>query len=231
MEGAPSAPLGPSTGRGDGFLNSALLLLGVISEALTGVPEWLSLGVGLGLALSLCAACLFYVGDRLYPSVQTGGPNLSGDARRVTEIRQYLDAIGERYAEDIPIEGHTVEFYLPERDVAITFDPRAFYAIERSATHAVLVEHEMPGMYLGSRLPFETPEVEFGTDEESTESADASVEGAYAVLGLPSNASDTEVRQAYREKVKEVHPDHGGSRDEFQQVQEAYAAASGRGEA
>ena len=202
----------------------------MLSDALTAVPEWLSLGLGLGFALSLGAACLFYVGDRLFPSVQTGGPNLSGDARRVSEIRQYLDAIGERYAEDIPVEGYTVEFYLPERDVAITFDPRAFYAIESSATHAVLVEHEMPGMYLGSRLPFETPEVEF--DAESGSDPDQeSIDGAYAVLGLPAGASDTEVRRAYREKVKEVHPDHGGTHDEFQQVQEAYAAATNRGEA
>jgi len=202
----------------------------VQSEALAAVPEWLSLGLGIGFALSLGAACLFYVGDRLFPSVETGGPNLSGDARRVTEIRQYLDAIGERYAEDVSVEGHTVQFYLPERDVAITFDPRAFYAIEKSATHAVLVEHEMPGMHLGSRLPFETPEVAFER-EPASDTAGASTDGAYAVLGLPSGASDTEVRQAYREKVKEVHPDHGGSHDEFQQVQEAYATATGRGEA
>jgi hypothetical protein len=204
-------------------------LKGVLTEALTGLPGWLTWGFGIGLALSFGAACLFYVGDRLFPSVQTGGGSHSGDARRMTEIRQYLDAIGERYAEGIPIEGHTVEFYLPERDVAITFDPRAFYAIERSPTHAVLVEHEMPGMSLGSRLPFETPEVEFETAAEPD--GRDTVEGAYAVLGLPSGASEGEVRRAYREKVKEVHPDHGGSHAEFKQVQDAYAAASGRGEA
>ena len=192
----------------------------MLSDALADLPGWLTLGLGLGFGLSVCAACLFYVGDRLYPSAPSGERGRSGDARREAEIRQYLDAIGERYAEGVPIEGYDVEFYLPERDVAITFDPRAFYAIERSATHAVLVEHEMPGMHLGSRLPFETPELE-------TEEAADPAAGAYAVLGLPAGASDDEVRRAYREKVKEVHPDHGGSHDEFEQVQEAYAAARG----
>lgn len=198
----------------------------MLSEALAGLPGWLTLGLGLGFALSLCAACLFYAGGRLFPSAPSGEPSRSGDVRRETEMRRYLDAIGERYAEGTPVEGHTVEFYLPERDVAITFDPRAFYAIERSATHAVLVEHEMPGMYLGSRLPFETPDVEFGPEEDESETQQP-VAGAYAVLGLPSGASDDEVRRAYRQKVKEVHPDHGGSHDEFKQVQEAYAAAKG----
>jgi hypothetical protein len=204
----------------------------VLSEALTGVPGWLSWGLGIGFALSLCAACLFYVGDRLFPSVQRGGPDLTGDRRRVAEIREYLDLVGERYAEDIPVEGHTVEFYLPERDVAITFDARAFYAIEASGTHAVLVEHEMPGMHLGSRLPFETPEVGFEDPAaDDTGRSTTTVDGAYAVLGLSTGASDEAVRRAYREKVKEVHPDQGGTHAEFRQVQEAYTTATNRGEA
>jgi hypothetical protein len=200
----------------------------VLQEALTALPGWLTLGVALGLALSVGAAGLFYAGDRLFPAAQTGGTSLSGDRRRVAEIREYLDAIGESYTEDHHVEGYKLEFYLPARDVAITFDPRAFYAIDRSETHAVLVEHEMPGHFLGSRLPFETPELEWGAEEEDASAVES---GAYAVLGLPSGASDDEVRRAYREKVKEVHPDHGGSNEEFQRVQEAYAVALGRGEA
>jgi hypothetical protein len=203
----------------------------VHTEVLTGIPDWLTLGVGIGFLLSCGAACLFYVGDRLFPSTQPDRPNLAGDPRRATEIRQYLSHIEEPYSEDVSIAGQTVEFYLPNRDVAISFDPRVFYAVGRSSTHAVLVEHEMPGMQLGARLPFKTPEVDF----EPEETTDAEPErppgdGAYAVLGLSAEATDTEVRRAYREKIKEVHPDHGGSHDEFQQVQEAYTAARSQGE-
>ena len=115
-----------------------------------------------------------------------------------------------------------MDFYLPERDVAITFDARAFYRIDRSATEPVLVEHEMPGVALGHRLPFETPEIDLGDDSD----ADLDPEtAAYAVLGLPAGADLAEVKRAYRERVKDVHPDHGGDRDEFERVREAYTAA------
>ena len=192
---------------------------------LFGLPRWLVLGLGFGLVASVCAACLFYVGDRLFPSHRTGSGSWSGDARRVIEIRQYLDAIGEPYAEDHPVDGRTVEFYLPERDVAITFDARAYYIIERSPTYAVLVEHEMPGFHLGSRLPFETPEIDFGSDEEEHDSGADPVDGAFAVLGVPRTATEAQIRSAYRAKVKDVHPDHGGSQDEFRRVREAYTTA------
>lgn len=199
-------------------------------EVLFGLPRWLVLGLGFGVVASLGAACLFYVGDRLFPSDSPGSRSAtrSGDARRVVEIRQFLDAIDEQYAEDHPVDGQTVEFYLPERDVAITFDPRAYYIIERSPTDAVLVEHEMPGFHLGSRLPFETPTVEFGTDgrtDGEAEPAADPVDGAFAVLGVPPTATEAQIRAAYRTKVKDVHPDHGGSQDEFRRVREAYTTA------
>ena len=196
------------------------------SEVLFGLPRWLVLGLAFGLAASAFAACLFYVGDRLFPSARHGRASWSGDARRIVEIRQYLDAIGEQYAENHVVEGQTVEFYLPLRDVAITFDARAYYIIERSPTYAVLVEHEMPGIHLGSRLPFDTPKVVFGTDGGRSEGRGVDpVDGAFAVLGLPRTATAEQIRSAYRAKVKEVHPDHGGTRDEFRRVREAYTTA------
>lgn len=46
---------------------------------------------------------------------------------------------------------------------------------------------------------------------------------AYRLLGLDPDADFEEVRQAYREKVKSVHPDRdGGDEDEFKRVNEAY---------
>lgn len=201
-------------------------MLGTLAE----LPNWLVTGTLAGIALSALVAAVFAVGRRRYPDpAPTGrsgaGGAASGDSRRRTEIRQYLTAIGEPFAEDHPVDAHTVAFYLPERDVAITFDARAFYDITTGRTEAVLVEHEMPGMHLGSRLPFETPDIDFGDDED--EGLDRG-EAAFAVLGLPSTASETEVRNAYREKVKTVHPDHGGDPEEFQRVKEAYAAAQER---
>jgi hypothetical protein len=184
--------------------------------------NWLFLGTLFGIVLSLAVASVFVLGSYFIPDRATNGEVQSGDARRRTEIHQYLLAIDEPFAEDHFIEGHTIAFYLPKRDVAITFDARAFYAIERSPTHAVLVEHEMPGTHLGSRLPFETPDMDLQQDDQAEVNPS---EAALAVLGLPSNATEQQIKEAYREKVKTVHPDMGGDSESFQRVNEAYATA------
>ena len=50
---------------------------------------------------------------------------------------------------------------------------------------------------------------------------------AYSRLGLEPSASDSAVKQAYRERVKEVHPDtEGGSEREFKRVKAAYERLS-----
>lgn len=190
------------------------------------LPDWLLLGTLLGVVLSLAVASVFALGSHFFPDRATSGGEKSGDARRRTEIRQYLQAIDEPFAENHFIADHTVAFYLPKHDVAITFDARAFYAIEHSPTHAVLVEHEMPGIRLGNRLPFETPDI--GVQTDNRDGSDKGVdppEAALAVLGLPSNATEQQIKEAYREKVKAVHPDMGGDPKSFQQVKEAYATA------
>ncbi|MBV0923269.1 J domain-containing protein [Halomicroarcula limicola] len=187
------------------------------------VPAWLALGVVLGVAGSLVVAAVFVVANRLFPARQqhrTLGDG--GEERRRAELREYLRAIDEQYAENHFVEGQHVAFYLPKRDVAITFDARAYYRIERSRTRPVLVEHEMPGIHLGARLPFETPEVSLGPDPQR--SPDPEVQ-AYAELGLRQGATVDEVKSAYRDRVKEVHPDHGGDEDEFKRVREAYTMA------
>jgi hypothetical protein len=49
----------------------------------------------------------------------------------------------------------------------------------------------------------------------------------YEVLGVPREASQAEIRNAYRNLAKERHPDHpGGSSEEFSRLQEANAVLS-----
>lgn len=44
----------------------------------------------------------------------------------------------------------------------------------------------------------------------------------YDVLMVDQDADSEEIERAYRERVKQTHPDHGGSLEEFQLVKSAY---------
>ncbi|MFB6146648.1 MAG: J domain-containing protein [Halobacteriaceae archaeon] len=197
------------------------------------VPQWLLAGLGGAAALTVIFAAVFAAGERFFPAPSSGGPDRTGARRRRREIRDYLDAIGEQYAEEHPVAGHPVAFYLPDRDVAITFDARAYFDLEAADHHAILVEHEMPGAHLGARLPFETPAVggvgARGAAEPSPESRPP-VDRPFAELGIDPTDSVAEIRAAYRERVKEVHPDQGGDEAAFRRVQAAYASARERAE-
>jgi hypothetical protein len=204
----------------------------VVHDGLYGLPEWLVVGLLAGLACSVVAAILFYVADRRFPAPADQGAGHADETRRRAELRTYLDAIEERYVEEATVAGQRVAFYLPGRDVAVTFDPRAYYRIDRTDTYAILFEHEMPGSHLGDRLPFEVPDVGVGGEASGDSVAGGGVEqreggaaAAFAELGVDADADLAEVRTAYRERVKEVHPDQGGDEASFQRVQEAYATA------
>ncbi|QLG26115.1 J domain-containing protein [Halorarum halophilum] len=45
---------------------------------------------------------------------------------------------------------------------------------------------------------------------------------AYRELDLSPDASQADVKRAYRERVKEAHPDSGGDEEEFKRVNRAY---------
>jgi hypothetical protein len=191
-----------------------------LPDALALLPPWLVAGVGLGLAASGVAAVLFVAGERWFPGRPADpAARVDGTERRREEIRAFLREIGEPYAEDHEVEGRRVAFWLLHREVAITFDARAYFRLESAGVAAVLCEHEMPGWSLGRRLPFDTPAV-----EPPGAAADPVAE-AFAALGLEPGADEDAVRRAYRDRAKEVHPDAGGDEDEFKRVQEAYATA------
>ena len=204
----------------------------MVAELLFALPRWLYLGVAAGAVMSLCVVVTFLVGGRVFFDGETDADDRdrhserSTEAIRRAEIREYLDRIDERFVENADVDGNRVAFFLPTRDVAVTFDARTFLALEATPTHAILAEHEMPGVALGNRLPFETPEPSVDDDpandpDERLPPADA----AYRVLGLPSGADAEAVRRAYRQRVKQAHPDHGGDEEEFRRVQEAYDTA------
>ncbi|WP_123621213.1 J domain-containing protein [Halorubrum sp. CSM-61] len=176
----------------------------------------------------------------------------AGDERRRREIREYLRAIGESFREDHAFDGVSVPFYLPERGVAITFDAHDYFRLEGEGVYAVLCEHEMPGRGLGRRLPFDVTEPDWarggrsqragrsgrtsrrvgGAGRAAGRTARAATAGgrdpvaaAFAELDVATDADAAEVKRAYRERVKETHPDQGGDEEAFRRVREAYATA------
>lgn len=48
----------------------------------------------------------------------------------------------------------------------------------------------------------------------------------YKVLGVEKDASDTELKKAYRKLASEHHPDHNGDEEKFKKVNEAYSVLS-----
>lgn len=195
----------------------------MLIEQLTALPSWLLLGIGLGIVASGLVAAVFYFGERLFPTTEPSGSyrHVDGSLRRHAEIRSYLQTIDEAFVENAAVAGQTTAFYLPERDVAITFDPRVFFGLEATPTYVVLCEDEMPAGQLGRRLPFEVEEPE----PPSRPAAGRSVAGAFDQLGVDRSASEAEIKQAYRSQVKEAHPDSGGSEAEFKRLTEAYTTA------
>jgi curved DNA-binding protein CbpA len=48
------------------------------------------------------------------------------------------------------------------------------------------------------------------------------VASPFEILGVEPDADQREIEQAYRDRIKQSHPDHGGSPREFQRVRTAY---------
>jgi len=51
----------------------------------------------------------------------------------------------------------------------------------------------------------------------------------YELLGVPRNASQDDIKKAYRKLASTKHPDKGGSTEEFQELQRAYEVLSDEG--
>lgn len=240
-----------------------------------GVPEWLFIGLAYVAGATVLAIAAFALTDleapswllREVPSPGSAAARSAGSWRQRATVRQYLDTIGESFIEDDVVEGVHCAFYLPDRDVAVTFDPGTYQALRTSATFVVFLEGGFSGFDLGERLPFDTPSAEWarqqaragtgtgtgratgrrtgqhrGQERRRTgrgggrqrqrragagnpQASEREVRQAFRTLGIPRDADEEAVKAAYREKIKDVHPDHGGSEEAFGAVQEAYATA------
>lgn len=54
----------------------------------------------------------------------------------------------------------------------------------------------------------------------------AASESCFTILGVSENATQVEIKEAYRKKAMETHPDKGGDADMFAKIQHAYKQAT-----
>src|SRR5688500_20195743 len=52
--------------------------------------------------------------------------------------------------------------------------------------------------------------------------ADRDVQDLYEILGVARDASDDDIKRAYRRRARELHPDAGGDEEEFKELTTAY---------
>jgi len=83
------------------------------------------------------------------------------------------------------------------------------------------------GLYLREKRKMEGRPVETGSDEfanarlPAADDAIEATEPPHAVLGIDPDAADSTIKDAARERIKQSHPDQGGSIEELQRVREA----------
>lgn len=84
-------------------------------------------------------------------------------------------------------------------------------------------------LYINEKRKMDDRPVVTGEDEFATARLPPADDGhvvaaeqpAHAILGVDPDADEFTVRAAYKEKVQELHPDKGGTSEEFQRLQSA----------
>jgi hypothetical protein len=189
-------------------------------SVLAVLPAWLSSGLLLGLVLTGVIGVVFLIGIWRYPDqTRRASSGSSMTDRRRRALAQYLRDAGEVVQTEGTVAGVPVAIYLPARDVALVFAPAAYLALRETSTQVMLCELEAPPAAIARRLPFLS-------SPRATDRMGADLTEAFAILGVPTDADPDALRAAYRERVKDCHPDQGGDPAEFARVRRAYERAT-----
>ncbi|WP_435143848.1 DnaJ domain-containing protein [Halobaculum sp. P14] len=102
------------------------------------------------------------------------------------------------------------------------------YAVAADAYSRVRDNLRCIGLYVAEKRKMESRPVTTGETEFANARLPAGDDGeivadppAHVVLEVSRDATESEIKQAYRERVKETHPDTGGDIEEFRRVERA----------
>lgn len=152
-----------------------------------------------------------------FDDLETELERIGADSYRYEFDAQQRKTDQRPYARANPDDpGFVLRWRMDDADYAVACD-----------THTRLRDNvRQAGLYLREKRRMENRPVETGESEfanarlpPADEDVVAGRPPAHVVLGVDPDASEAEIRDAYRERVKETHPDQGGSEDEYQRVQ------------
>ena len=175
---------------------------------------------------------LFVLGVMVYKEINgtSGGDattihaNLTPQQERIVRV---LERSGEIIRTDTVISGVDIPIYLPEHTTGLVFDPESYMQLHGS--HRVfLIQDNMPLAAVIEMLPFD---IDAPTNMVDTTHSDDDVGVARLCDSLDVDYTpedpDSMLSDA-RQKMKEVHPDKGGSKEEFMRTVSAYKSLKRR---
>lgn len=140
--------------------------------------------------------------------------------KSLNRIEKFLEVNGIEYQKNkkfkIDEREVSVSFYIPDRDASIILGDRyKEHLVSKLDISSIVIEiHEPRETQIKRISKF------FGIEKQLT-----SIEAPQnfrEVLEVGKEASEEGIKKAYREKVKETHPDLDGSKEEFMKVKKAY---------
>lgn len=149
------------------------------------------------------------------------------DVRLSTASQHYADRPNVPHQHDKPDDVGVVAYYLQEGGTAEDWHAIACDCWETQRENARAIALWARRMRLAERCGVTTAQsthaasaLPSGEDDDAIV-ATGSQKPAHEVLGVDPDAPDATVRGAYRELLKERHPDHGGSQAAFTRLQES----------
>jgi hypothetical protein len=155
-------------------------------------------------------------------SIQTQLDRLGVDDWRLSTAAPHRKKDGMPYANANPDDpGVVVRWSMDGDQFAVACDHYTDWR-DNARSIALYIEEKRKM----SDRPVTTGQSEFATARlpSGDEDATAAEPPAHAVLGVDRDATDAEVRDAYRDRLTDVHPDHGGSEEQFKRVKNAKEA-------